>query len=104
MATTKVNRLTDVCQTKVCENSPFLIFMDALLVYFMKYQEISFVSLHFISRCSAAFFTEERAVLQARRQKIRMLQQRKASEVQDLKDLPEEIPMPLVIGTKVTGK
>ena len=54
-------------------------------------------------RCSAAFFEEERAALDARRTKIRLLQQRKMSELQTFKDLPDEIPMHLVIGTKVTG-
>ena len=55
-------------------------------------------------RCSAAFFAEERAVLHTRRMKIRMLQQRKGVDSSELKDLPQEIPMPLVIGTKVTGQ
>lgn len=56
------------------------------------------------SRCSPAFFEEERGALEARRTKIRLLQQRKMSELQTFKDLPEEIPMHLVIGTKVTGE
>ena len=43
-------------------------------------------------------------MLQQRRDKIRALQQRKGGDLPDLKDLPDEIPMPLVIGTKVTGK
>nr|XP_022309595.1 protein lin-9 homolog [Crassostrea virginica] len=55
-------------------------------------------------RCSAAFFEEERAALDARRTKIRLLQQRKMSELQTFKDLPDEIPMHLVIGTKVTAR
>jgi len=42
--------------------------------------------------------------LQRRRQKVRLLQQRKAAEVMEFKDLPEEIPLPLVIGTRVTGE
>ena len=57
----------------------------------------------FAYRCSPAFFAEERGALQKRREKIRLLQQRKSADVTDFKDLPEEIPMPLVIGTKVTG-
>ena len=54
-------------------------------------------------RCSAAFFSEERNALQRKREKLRILQQRKNSDLDDFKDLPDEIPMPLVIGTKVTG-
>ncbi|XP_062617485.1 protein lin-9 homolog isoform X2 [Saccostrea cucullata] len=55
-------------------------------------------------RCSPAFFEEERAALEIRRNKIRLLQQRKMSELQTFKDLPDEIPMHLVIGTKVTAR
>ncbi|XP_074659889.1 protein lin-9 homolog [Tubulanus polymorphus] len=57
-------------------------------------------------RCSAAFFLEERDLLHKKRKKIRLLQQRKVGELKldDLKDLPEDIPMPLVIGTKVTAR
>lgn len=54
-------------------------------------------------RCSSAFLTEERSALKQKRQKIRLLQQRKFTDVSHCKDLPEEIPLPLVIGTKVTG-
>lgn len=56
-----------------------------------------------LSRCSPAFLAEERAVLEERREKIRQLQQRKATEFNSIKDLPDEIPLHLVIGTKVTG-
>ena len=35
---------------------------------------------------------------------IRLLQQRKPTDLKDFKDLPDEIPMPLVIGTKVTAR
>lgn len=31
------------------------------------------------------------------------MQQRKVADLSQFKDLPEEIPLPLVIGTKVTG-
>ncbi|KAJ8399473.1 hypothetical protein AAFF_G00411850 [Aldrovandia affinis] len=55
-------------------------------------------------RCSSAFFTEERSALKQKRQKIRLLQQRKFVDVSHYKDLPEEIPLPLVIGTKVTAR
>ncbi|KAJ8298580.1 hypothetical protein KUTeg_022690 [Tegillarca granosa] len=55
-------------------------------------------------RCSPAFFAEERNALEQRRNKIRLLQQRKMSELQSFKDLPDEIPMHLVIGTKVTAR
>ncbi|XP_058804343.1 protein lin-9 homolog isoform X2 [Phymastichus coffea] len=55
-------------------------------------------------RCSQAFFEEERRELERKRQKIRMLQQRKAADAQIFKDLPSEIPLQLVIGTKVTAR
>ncbi|XP_060086332.1 protein lin-9 homolog isoform X1 [Ylistrum balloti] len=55
-------------------------------------------------RCSPAFFAEERAALEQRRNKIRLLQQRKLSELNSFKDLPDEIPTHLVIGTKVTAR
>ncbi|XP_053316675.1 protein lin-9 homolog [Spea bombifrons] len=55
-------------------------------------------------RCSAAFFEEERSALEQKRQKIRLLQQRKVADVSQFKDLPEEIPLSLVIGTKVTAR
>lgn len=55
-------------------------------------------------RCSSAFFAEERTALRQKRQKMRLLQQRKLSDVSNCKDLPDEIPLPLIIGTKVTGK
>ncbi|XP_071809399.1 protein lin-9 homolog [Asterias amurensis] len=57
-------------------------------------------------RCSPAFFAEERAALEAKRKRLRLLQQRKSSELDEteLKDLPKEIPLPLVIGTKVTAR
>lgn len=55
-------------------------------------------------RCSSAFFTEERTALRQKRQKMRLLQQGKMSDVSNCKDLPDEIPLRLNIGTKVTGK
>ncbi|XP_068717813.1 protein lin-9 homolog isoform X1 [Montipora capricornis] len=55
-------------------------------------------------RCSPAFFLEERQALEEKRRKIRMLQQRKVSELSRFKDLPDEVPLPLVIGTKVTAR
>ncbi|XP_022089163.1 protein lin-9 homolog [Acanthaster planci] len=57
-------------------------------------------------RCSPAFFAEERAALDTKRRRLRLLQQRKSSELDtsDIKDLPQEIPLPLVIGTKVTAR
>ena len=62
-----------------------------------------------IFSCSSAFFAEERALLQKKREKVRLIQQQhKSAEIADLlredRDLPDEIPMPLVIGMKVTGK
>jgi hypothetical protein len=56
-------------------------------------------------RCSSQFFAEERHTLQRQRTKIRLLQRREVVE-EDLvhfKDVPEEIPPPLVLGTKVTA-
>ena len=55
-------------------------------------------------RCSAAFFAEERAELSRKRQKIRMLQQRKQAELTNFKDLPENIPLQLTIGARVTAR
>uniref|UniRef100_A0A8C4QKK5 Lin-9 DREAM MuvB core complex component n=1 Tax=Eptatretus burgeri TaxID=7764 RepID=A0A8C4QKK5_EPTBU len=55
-------------------------------------------------RCSEAFFAEERSTLRQKREKIRMLQQQQVMDLSNFKDLPEEIPLPLVIGTKVTAR
>ncbi|XP_014102398.2 protein lin-9 homolog [Bactrocera oleae] len=58
-------------------------------------------------RCSQAFFDEERRELERRRQKIRYMQSRKSGDVKDLnfiRDLPDKIPLPLPIGTKVTAR
>lgn len=55
-------------------------------------------------RCSQSFFEEERRELERKRQKIRMLQQRKTADINSFKDLPSEIPLQLVIGTKVTAR
>ncbi|KDR17349.1 Lin-9-like protein [Zootermopsis nevadensis] len=55
-------------------------------------------------RCSQAFFEEERRELERKRAKIRLLQQRKTADVTNCKDLPGEIPLQLVIGTKVTAR
>ena len=55
-------------------------------------------------RCSQSFFSEERNALEEKRQKIRLLQQRKVTELAKFKDLPKEIPVPLVIGTKVSAR
>ncbi|CAB1435498.1 unnamed protein product [Pleuronectes platessa] len=43
-------------------------------------------------RCSSAFFSEERTALEQKRKKMRLLQQRKISDVSNCKDLPDEIP------------
>lgn len=55
-------------------------------------------------RCSQSFFEEERRELERKRMKIRMLQQRKTADINVFKDLPAEIPLQLVIGTKVTAR
>ena len=55
-------------------------------------------------RCSEAFFNEERAELARKRKKIRYLQQRKIGDANSYKDLPEDIPMQLTIGCRVTAR
>nr|CAG4651689.1 EOG090X03EV [Triops cancriformis] len=56
-------------------------------------------------RCSQAFFTEEREELARKRKNIRLLQQRKVTDLSAVtRDLPDEIPLPLSIGTKVTAR
>lgn len=54
-------------------------------------------------RCSQSFLAEERALLKNKRQKIRQLQQQKVVDVNYYRDLPEQIPLSLVIGTRVTA-
>lgn len=54
-------------------------------------------------RCSPVFFAMERALLANKRQKIRQLQQQKVVDVNYYRDLPEQIPLSLVIGTRVTA-
>ncbi|XP_038213576.1 protein lin-9 homolog [Zerene cesonia] len=54
-------------------------------------------------RCSQAFFEEERRELDRKRKLIRYIQQRKTADI-CVKDLPNEIPMQLVVGTKVTAR
>ncbi|XP_042208505.1 protein lin-9 homolog isoform X2 [Homarus americanus] len=57
-------------------------------------------------RCSQAFFQEECQSLDKKRHVLRLLQQRKITDISTLKDfpLPDQIPMQLVIGTKVTAR
>ncbi|XP_073833771.1 myb-interacting protein 130 [Musca autumnalis] len=58
-------------------------------------------------RCSQAFFDEERRELEKKRQKMRFMQSRRSGEVKDmnfLRDLPDKIPLPLPVGTKVTAR
>ncbi|XP_068141083.1 uncharacterized protein mip130 [Drosophila tropicalis] len=58
-------------------------------------------------RCSANFFSEERKELDRKRQMMRTLQSRKPGELKEpglLSDMPEKIPMPLPLGTKVTAR
>lgn len=55
-------------------------------------------------RCSPAFFIEERQSLNAKRDKIRQIQhQQKLDNLTLYNDLPNLIPMPLVIGTRITA-
>lgn len=55
-------------------------------------------------RCSSSFFTEERINLERRRNVIRYLQQGKCGDITTVKDIPSEIPIQLVVGTKVTAR
>ena len=55
-------------------------------------------------RCSAAFFAEERESLEAKREKVRILQRGGALPAEQLHDLPQQIPALLPVGTKVTCK
>lgn len=55
-------------------------------------------------RCSPQFFAEERKSLEEKRSKIRQLQLRKTVDLELFKELPSEIPLPLVIGTKATAR
>lgn len=55
-------------------------------------------------RCSPSFFAEERQSLNAKRDKIRQIQhQQKLDTLSNFNDLPNLIPMPLVIGTRITA-
>lgn len=55
-------------------------------------------------RCSPSFFAEERQSLNAKRDKIRQIQhQQKLDTLSHFHDLPNLIPMPLVIGTRITA-
>ncbi|XP_053203274.1 protein lin-9 homolog [Panonychus citri] len=54
-------------------------------------------------RCSESFFAEERNALNMKRKKIRILQSQKVVDIEQFRDLPENIPLSLVIGAKVTA-
>ena len=53
-------------------------------------------------RCSPAFFQEERDTLEAKRQKVRILQRGGSIPSDQLHDLPQSIPALLPVGTRVT--
>lgn len=55
-------------------------------------------------RCSPAFFEEEIRALHERRNNIRQVQQRRTVSMENYASLPDDIPLPLVIGTKVTAR
>ncbi|XP_055371280.1 protein lin-9 homolog [Condylostylus longicornis] len=57
-----------------------------------------------IRRCSQRFFDEERRELERKRQKIRLIQNKKTCDVNFYKDLPNEIPLLLPVGTKVQAR
>ena len=63
---------------------------------------VAIVILHYF-RCSPSFFAEERQVLYRKRNKLRKLQQRKLTHLDDISDMPKDIPMPMIIGTSITG-
>lgn len=54
-------------------------------------------------RFSQKFLDDQRDLLSEKRLKIRQLQQQKVVDVSKYRDLPEQIPLSLVIGTRVTG-
>lgn len=54
-------------------------------------------------RCSLSFFDEERSTLNSKRTKIRYLQQNKVVDLNQYKDLPDNIPQPMVVGTQVVA-
>jgi len=54
-------------------------------------------------RCSQAFLAEERTLLSNKRNKIRQLQQQKVVDLNYFRDLPDQVPLSLVIGTRVTA-
>merc|ERR1719319_637754 len=70
----------------------------------LKTRRLSRVEWSKARRCSSSFFSEERAELARKRRKIRLLQQRKVGDSRDFKDLPEDIPMQLTIGSRVTAR
>lgn len=55
-------------------------------------------------RCSASFFAQERAELEAKRKKIREIQKGLVTKFDEYRDLPNEIPQTLVVGTPVTAR
>ncbi|KAK8759750.1 hypothetical protein V5799_002622 [Amblyomma americanum] len=61
-------------------------------------------ALRFLHRCSPAFFEEEIRALHERRHNIRQVQQRRTVSMENYASLPDDIPLPLVIGTKVTAR
>lgn len=55
-------------------------------------------------RLSAKFFVEERVTLARKRQMIRQLHQRKPTDFSYRAELPDEVPLQLVVGSKVTAR
>ena len=87
----------------------FFFFFQVLKKYsesnFFVFKIIVYLFLFFLFIYCQAFFNEERGELAKKRQKIRLVQQRKVIDMTSLcRDLPDLIPMPLVIGTKVTAR
>ena len=85
--------------------SKLTIFFESIKSFIYSFNFIFHLQIHFNFRCSSAFFAEERAELARKRQKIRMLQQRKQlMDYSTFKDLPEQIPLLLTIGARVTAR
>lgn len=57
-------------------------------------------------RCSTSFFEEERRSLNEKREKIRTLQATRSVQLEFLRDLPDDmhVPMPLIIGTRINAR
>ena len=87
--------------SQVSQDSPRLLEK----AFWLKYLNKCTYTLH-SQIFSQAFFAEERMELARKRHKIRLLQQRKqrTEDAASFKDLPEDIPLQLTIGARVTAR